>query len=95
MALIMLSIFFTQQSIFLYIGAIYPRYSASIFAANSLARSLLAFAAVLFTRPMIETLGVGGGISLLAGLCLLCSVGIVLLYRYGKDLRARSSFAVD
>ncbi|KPI35390.1 Caffeine resistance protein 5 [Cyphellophora attinorum] len=92
--LVMSGVFFTQQSIFLYIPSIYPSYTASIFAANSLARSLFAFAAVLLTRPMLETLSVRGGVSLLAGLTIVCAVGQVVLWKIGKKLRARSRFAV-
>jgi MFS transporter, DHA1 family, multidrug resistance protein len=92
--LVMMGVFFTQQSIFLYIPSIYPKYTASIFAANSLARSLFAFAAVLITRPMLERLGVPGGLSLLAGLTIVCAVGMAVLWKTGKVLRSKSSFAV-
>jgi DHA1 family multidrug resistance protein-like MFS transporter len=70
--------YFIAQSIFLYIPNIYPRYAASIFAANSLARSLLAVAAILFSRPMFIGIGIDGGVSLLAGcmvICLRCGNG--------------------
>ena len=72
---------------------IYPRYAASIFAANSLARSLFAFVAILVARPMFEALGISGGVSLLGGLMGLCVLGMWLLYKHGKDLRSRSRFA--
>lgn len=95
MALIMMGIYCAMQSISQYIPSIYPRYAASIFAANSLARSLSAFAAILVTRPMLENLGIGAGISLLAGLTVLCAIGLLSLWKYGKSLRKRSSFAID
>ena len=85
--------YFIVQSIFLYIPNIYPRYAASIFAANSLARSLLAFASILFSRPMFKSLGIDGGVSLLAGCMVLCSLGMIGLFRWGKGLRERSQFA--
>jgi DHA1 family multidrug resistance protein-like MFS transporter len=85
--------YFVSQSIFLYIPMIYPRYAASIFAANSLARSLFAFVAILVARPMFEALGVSGGVSLLGALMGLCVLGMWLLYNYGKVLRSRSRFA--
>ncbi|KAF2241832.1 MFS general substrate transporter [Trematosphaeria pertusa] len=91
---IIVGIYSIAQSIFLYIPNIYPRYAASIFAANSLARSLFAFAAILFSTPMFEGIGIDGGVSLLGGLMVLCVVGMGLLYKFGKVLRARSSFAV-
>jgi DHA1 family multidrug resistance protein-like MFS transporter len=86
--------YFIVQSIFLYIPNIYPRYAASIFAANSLARSALAFAAILFSRPMFKSIGIDGGVSLLAGCMVLCSFGIIALWKWGKKLRERSRFAV-
>lgn len=49
----------------------YPQYAASLFAGNDLCRSAFAFAAVLFARPMFLNLGIGKGISLLAGLSVL------------------------
>ncbi|KAF1841616.1 MFS general substrate transporter [Cucurbitaria berberidis CBS 394.84] len=94
LAIVLIGTYFIVQSIFLYIPNIYPRYAASIFAANCLARASLAFAAVLFARPMFERLGVAGGVSLLAGLTAVCTVGMVALFWFGKRLRERSRFAV-
>jgi DHA1 family multidrug resistance protein-like MFS transporter len=80
--------------LFTYIPNIYPKYAASLFAANDAARSTLAGAAILFGRPLFVNLGVGGGVSFLAGLALLCSVGFYALYYFGGNLRKRSRFAV-
>ena len=95
LATTILGIYFLAQSIFMYIPTIYPRYAASIFAANSLSRSLLAFAAVLFAGPMFDGIGVDGGVSLLGGCTALCVAGMAALYKFGKGLRERSSFAVS
>lgn len=46
----------------------YPQYAASMFAGNDFCRSLFAFGAVLFSRPMFLNLGVGKGVTVLAGL---------------------------
>ncbi|KAN0090075.1 MFS general substrate transporter [Hyaloscypha variabilis] len=81
------------QSIFLYLPFTYPQYSASLFAANDFARSTLAAAAILFSRPMFLKLGVDGGVGLLAGLTVICIAGIYILFWYGNKLRARSRFA--
>jgi DHA1 family multidrug resistance protein-like MFS transporter len=81
------------QSIFLYLPFTYPQYSASLFAANDFARSTLAAAAILFSRPMFLRLGVSWGVSLLAFLTILCTVGIYVLFWFGANLRARSRFA--
>ena len=88
-----MGIYCIAQSILMYIPMIYPRYAASIFAANSLSRSVFAFAAILYSRPMLEALGVDGGVSFCAGLMVICNVGMVLLWKYGKPLRERSTFA--
>ncbi|KAF2791144.1 MFS general substrate transporter [Melanomma pulvis-pyrius CBS 109.77] len=93
-AILSSGMYFISQSIFNYIPMIYPHYAASIFAANSLARSLFAVGAILVARPMFEALGIGGGASLLGGLMALCVLGMGVLFRYGKALRARSRFAV-
>lgn len=71
----------------------YPRYVGSLFAANGLSRALLAAAAILFSIPMFENLGVDWGVSLLGFLCCGCCVGIYLLYFFGGALRKRSKFA--
>ncbi|KAI1460366.1 MFS general substrate transporter [Annulohypoxylon moriforme] len=76
-----------------YIARCYPKYSASIFAANTFARSCFAAGSILFSKPMYDKLGVGGGVSLLGGLSVLCAGGMVFLWRYGDKLRLRSRFA--
>lgn len=87
------SIVIAFQCMNFYIARCYPKYSASLFAANTFARSMFAAGSILFSRPMYETLGVGGGVSLLGGLSVLCSCGMVFLYLYGDRLRIRSRFA--
>ena len=71
----------------------YPQYSASLFAGNDFVRSTLAAGAVHFSRPLFINLGVGPGISLLAGLTCGCVFGVYALYFFGAKLRARSRFA--
>jgi DHA1 family multidrug resistance protein-like MFS transporter len=95
LGLTVFGIYFIAQCVLLYIPNIYPRYAASIFSANSLSRSAFAFAAILFARPMFEGIGIDGGVSLLAGCMVLCSLGIIALYMFGKKLRERSKFAVS
>ncbi|KAH7364305.1 major facilitator superfamily domain-containing protein [Rhexocercosporidium sp. MPI-PUGE-AT-0058] len=85
--------FLIIQSIFLYLPFTYPKYAASLFAANDFARSSVAAAAILFSRPLFINLGVGPGVSLLGGLTIVCAVLLFLLYKYGAVLRARSRFA--
>ena len=81
-----------MNSQFAYIANIYPQYAASLFAANAAARSLLAGASILFSGPMFRGLGVGGGVSLLAGIMTVCSGLLVVMYRTGPALRKRSRF---
>ncbi|KAL4882158.1 major facilitator superfamily domain-containing protein [Aspergillus karnatakaensis] len=85
-------VFILMQCIFLYVPACYPHYAASVFAATDFTRSAFACGAVLFSRPMYEKLGIGPACSLLAGLTILCAVGVHMLYRYGEALRRRSKF---
>jgi DHA1 family multidrug resistance protein-like MFS transporter len=86
--------YLVMQSMFLYLPFTYPKYSASLFAANDLARSAFAAGAILFSRPMFIRLGVPGGVSLLGGLTVVCIGGIFVLYRFGVKLRSRSKFAM-
>lgn len=85
--------FWIFQSVFVYLPLSYPRYAASLFAANDLSRSMFAAACVLFSRPMFINLGIGGGVSLLAGLSCLGVLGMFYLWRYGAWLRSKSTFA--
>ena len=61
-----------MQCMFLYLPVTYPRYTASLFAANDLARSAFAVGGILFSRPMFLTLTVAWGVSLLGGLTIVC-----------------------
>ncbi|KAG9661532.1 MFS general substrate transporter, partial [Aureobasidium melanogenum] len=89
----MIGVFILFQCVFVYLPMVYPAYAGSLFAGNDTARSTLAAAAILFSRPMFKGLGVGGGVSLLAGLTTLCIGGIFVLFFYGERLRAKSRFA--
>jgi DHA1 family multidrug resistance protein-like MFS transporter len=86
-------IYIVMNVLFTYIPNIYPKYAASLFAANDAARSTLAAAAIMFGRPMFLALGVSGGVSLLAGVSCLCSGCFLILYYQGASLRKRSKFA--
>ncbi|KAL5336907.1 MFS general substrate transporter [Aspergillus crustosus] len=78
--------------LFTYLPNIYPKYAASLFAANNAARSTLAATAVVFGRPMFLAMGVAGGVSFLAGVACLCSFAFFGLYHWGPTLRGRSKF---
>ncbi|PYH90293.1 benomyl/methotrexate resistance protein [Aspergillus ellipticus CBS 707.79] len=87
-----IGIFMVIQCIFIYIPMTYPQYAASLFASNDFMRSALACGAILFARPLFVNLGVGKGVSLLAGLTVGCIGGMFALYYFGARLRARSRF---
>ena len=91
--LITIGIFILFQVIFIYIPFTYPQYAASLFAGNDFVRSSVATGAIHFSRPLFLNLGVGPGVSLLAGLTVIGCVGIWVLYYFGAALRARSRFA--
>ncbi|KAL6691391.1 major facilitator superfamily domain-containing protein [Trichoderma pleuroticola] len=88
-----IGIFIIFQVIFIYIAISYPMYSASLFAANDFVRSSIGCGAIHFSRPLFINLGVGKGVSLLAGLSCGGVIGIFVLYFYGATLRRRSKFA--
>ncbi|PVH72739.1 MFS general substrate transporter [Cadophora sp. DSE1049] len=71
-----------MNSQFAYIANIYPKYAASLFAANAAARSGLAGGAILFSSPMFHVTGV----------MTLCSGLLFVMYCTGPNLRARSRF---
>ena len=85
--------FIIIQCMFIYLPFSYPKYSGSLFAANGFARSIFAAAAILFAGPMFARLGIDGGVSLLAGLTVLCIFGIYVMYFGGASMRKRSRFA--
>ncbi|KAI4603084.1 hypothetical protein KJ359_005875 [Pestalotiopsis sp. 9143b] len=89
------TVFVIMQCIFVYVPLSYPRYAASLFAGNDFFRSALAFASILFARPMFANLGVARGTTLLAGLSVIGIVGIWVLYFIGARLRSMSKFAVS
>lgn len=76
-----------------YITDSYLMYAASALAANTVARSACGAAAPLFTTYMFDSLGVGGGGSLIGGVaCLLAPIPFIF-YKYGEGIRKRSKFA--
>ncbi|KAJ5355648.1 hypothetical protein N7517_010257, partial [Penicillium concentricum] len=87
------SVFIVFQCVVIYLPLAYPKYSASLFAGNDTTRSTVAFAFILFSRSMFIELGIDKGVTLLAGLSILGIIGMFILYFYGANLRARSSFA--
>ena len=75
--------FLILQSLSLYIPLSYPQYSASLFAANDFCRSALAARAIHFAEPLYGNLGIGKGISVLAGIQRAGDrVGMFLLFFY-------------
>ncbi len=87
------TVFIVLQCIFVYVPLSYPQYAASLFAGNDFFRSALACGSILFARPLFINLGVGRGVSLLAGLSTMGVIGMFALYYTGPKLRSRSKFA--
>ncbi|OQV03361.1 hypothetical protein CLAIMM_08412 [Cladophialophora immunda] len=77
------------QSIICYIALAYPKYVASLFAANDFARSMLAAGFVQFSRSMYVDLGIGKGVTVIAGLSGVGIAGMYGLYYFGAFLRAK------
>ncbi|KAI1611565.1 MFS transporter [Exophiala viscosa] len=84
--------FWTFQSLVCYVALAYPRYVASLFAANDFCRSMTAAAFVQFSRQMYMNLGIGKGVTLVAGLSVIGIIGMHGLYSFGPYLRAKSKF---
>ncbi|KAE9405766.1 MFS general substrate transporter [Gymnopus androsaceus JB14] len=76
-----------------YLVDTYLMYAASAFAANTIARSLVAAAFPLFTVQMYERLGINWASTLIGLIALvLCPVPF-LFYKYGARIRSGSKFA--
>ncbi|KAF8855181.1 MFS multidrug transporter-like protein [Acephala macrosclerotiorum] len=76
-----------------YLTDSYLMYAASALAANTVCRSACGAAAPLFTQYMFNTLGVGGGGSLIGGIAVLLAPIPFIFYKYGGPIRERSKFA--
>jgi DHA1 family multidrug resistance protein-like MFS transporter len=85
--------FVILQCMSVYLPRIYPEYSASLFAANDLCRSLLAAAAIHLGVPLYERLGIGPGVSVLGGMSALGIPGMWFIYWKGPALRGMSRFS--
>jgi DHA1 family multidrug resistance protein-like MFS transporter len=79
--------------IFVYLPISYPRYAASIFAANGFFRSAIACGAIHFSQPLFHNLGVGDGCAILGSLAAACAFLFLGLWKIGPSLRKRSRFA--
>lgn len=78
-----------------YLVDVYLKYAASAVAANTILRSACGAAAPLFTQYMFDTLGVGGGGSLIGGVAVLLAPIPFVFYKYGEAIRKRSNFATS
>jgi MFS transporter, DHA1 family, multidrug resistance protein len=88
-----MGMFWILQALFVYIPFSYPKYAASLFAGNDLSRAATAAGCIQFARPLFINLGVHRGVSVLAGLSMIGIPGTIAMYKFGKQLRARSKFA--
>lgn len=86
--------FIILQCLGVYLPRIYPAYSASLFAANDLCRSLIATAAIHVGIPLYSKLGISHGVSILAAMSALGVPGMWFIYYKGPVLRAKSRFEV-
>ncbi|PWN95356.1 MFS general substrate transporter [Tilletiopsis washingtonensis] len=77
-----------------YLVECYALLAAPALLASVFVRSTMGFSAPLFGEAMYDALGLGGGGSMMAGICF--AVGVptpFLLFRFGPMLRARSTYA--
>ncbi|KAF9528077.1 MFS polyamine transporter [Crepidotus variabilis] len=93
MAMVGAGMILSWQAMQTYLVDTFTLYAASALAATSTFRSIAGFGFPLFAPAMYRTLGYGKGDSLLA--CLAIALGCpapFLFWKYGKRIRARSSF---
>jgi MFS transporter, DHA1 family, multidrug resistance protein len=83
------------QCIICYVALSYPKYVASLLACNFFFRSIWAAGFIMFSHPMYSDLGIGKGVSILGSLSILGIVGVWYLYYYGRQMRAKSTFAAS
>ncbi|KAJ5726816.1 hypothetical protein N7493_005843 [Penicillium malachiteum] len=87
------SIFLVYQALLSYIPYSYPKFAASLFAANDFVRSISAAVFIMVTPYLYANIGVPKGVTILGSISVLGIVGMLILYRYGANMRARSRFA--
>ncbi|KAA8642394.1 hypothetical protein EYZ11_006816 [Aspergillus tanneri] len=85
--------FVILQAFMLYLPLSYPRYVASLFAANDFSRSASAAVLIMVAPYMYDRMGISKGVTLLASISTLGIVGMLLIWWFGANLRARSRFA--
>ncbi|KAF4454636.1 hypothetical protein F53441_2870 [Fusarium austroafricanum] len=81
-------------SCFSYITDTYADYAASVIAVNIVVRCVSSAGAPLFTTQMFDSIGIGGGGSLIAGTAALLAITPFLFYRYGHTIRSKSKYAL-
>ncbi|SPC62648.1 related to FLR1 - Putative H+ antiporter involved in multidrug resistance [Ustilago sp. UG-2017b] len=92
-AFLLPGVFLLFQSLLVYLPMSYPKYAASVLAANDLIRSTIAAAFPLFGHAMFKNLGVGVGCSVLGAIFLVLIVPLWGLQKYGHILRKHSKYA--
>lgn len=75
-----------------YLVGTYVQYAASIVAVNTIARSLGAATAPLYTDIMFQAMGVQGGGSLIAGAATTLAVIPFVFFRRGRKIRDKSKY---
>lgn len=89
----MLTIF--QLSVQTYLVDCYPRFAASVTAANTILRSLVGAFLPLAGQPLYKDLGLGWGNSVLAFVALAMVPLPLLFLKYGAWLRTNPKFKVE
>ncbi|KAG8758494.1 hypothetical protein FRC12_009998 [Ceratobasidium sp. 428] len=83
-------IIFTFTSVVAYLVDIYTLYAASCLAANSVVRSVVAFAFPLFVPRLFERVGDQWGSMVFGFLAVFCLPMPFLIYKYGPLIRSKS-----
>lgn len=90
--------FLSFQTLLGYLGMSFPRFAASVFGGAAFSRSLIAGAFPIFGRALYDNLAISGfpvgwGTSVLGFISSLMIGVLVVFYRHGEKLRARSKYS--
>ena len=80
-------VFVILQCLGNYLLLAYPAHAASLLAGNDFMRASFAAAAIMFSHPLYDHLGVEKGVIILASITVACVFGMLALYLFGHRLR--------
>lgn len=89
------STFVIYQAVLTYIPQSYPKYVATLLAASDFTHSATAAVLIMVSPYIYEDLGISKGVTVLASISVVGIIGMYVLWKYGAEMRGRSTFAED